>query len=185
MKNTLVVNLMGGPGVGKSTLTAAVFAKLKDAGVDCEMASEFAKELVWEQRNETFKDELYIFAKQAHRVFRLNGKVDVIITDRPLILTCFYAQDDKALCDLCLDRFNQYNNLNYYIAREKVYNPNGRNQTEEEAKQIDIATLNILKGYGIQCKLVPGRMETADKIVSDIMLKLNLRNGGFTINVKE
>ena len=98
MKNTLVVNLLGGPGVGKSTLTAAIFAKLKDAGVDCEMASEFAKELVWEQRNETFKDELYIFAKQAHRLFRLNGKVDVVITDRPLILTCFYAQADKALC---------------------------------------------------------------------------------------
>ncbi len=169
MKETLVVNLLGGPGVGKSTLTAAVFAKLKDAGVDCEMASEFAKELVWEQRNETFKDELYIFAKQAHRLFRLNGKVDVVITDRPLILTCFYAQDDKALSDFCYDRFTKYNNLNYLLIREKKYNPNGRNQTEDEAKSIDSATRNMLERFEIPYKEVEGRMESADIIVKEIL----------------
>ena len=169
MKETLVVNLLGGPGVGKSTLTAAVFAKLKDAGVDCEMASEFAKELVWEQRNETFKDELYIFAKQAHRLFRLNGKVDVVITDRPLILTCFYAQSDKALSDFCYDRFTKYNNLNYLLIREKIYNPNGRNQTEDEAKSIDNATKHMLERFGIPYKEVEGRMESADIIVKEIL----------------
>lgn len=172
MKNTLVVNLLGGPGVGKSTLTAAIFAKLKDAGIDCEMASEFAKELVWEQRNETFKDELYIFAKQAHRLFRLNGKVDVVITDRPLILTCFYAQNDKALSKFCLDRFEQYNNLNYLLVREKVYNPNGRNQTEDEARKIDSATKYMLASYDIDYKEVPGSMETADIIVADVLKSL-------------
>lgn len=169
MKNTLVVNLLGGPGVGKSTLTALIFAKLKDAGVDCEMASEFAKELVWEQRNETFKDELYIFAKQAHRLFRLNGKVDVIITDRPLILTCFYAQNDKALSRFCVDRFEQYNNLNYLLVREKTYNPNGRNQTEDEAKVVDIGIKSILASYEIDYKELPGCVETADIIVKDIL----------------
>lgn len=169
MKNTLVVNLLGGPGVGKSTLTAAVFAKLKDAGIDCEMASEFAKELVWEQRNETFKDELYIFAKQAHRLFRLNGKVDVIVTDRPLILTCFYAQNDKALSRFCLDRFEQYNNMNYLLVREKVYNPNGRNQTEDEARKIDTETRYMLASYDIPYKELPGNMETADIIVKEVL----------------
>lgn len=169
MKNTLVVNLLGGPGVGKSTLTAAIFAKLKDAGVDCEMASEFAKELVWEQRNETFKDELYIFAKQAHRLFRLNGKVDVVITDRPLILTCFYAQNDKALSRFCVDRFEQYNNLNYLLVREKTYNPNGRNQTEDEAKVVDIGIKSVLASYEIDYKELPGCFETADIIVKDIL----------------
>jgi len=175
MKNTLVVNLLGGPGVGKSTLTAAIFAKLKDAGVDCEMASEFAKELVWEQRNETFKDELYIFAKQAHRLFRLNGKVDVVITDRPLILTCFYAQNDKALSKFCLDRFEQYNNLNYLLVREKTYNPNGRNQTEDEARKIDTATRYMLESYEIPYIEVPGNMETADVIVKDVLRLLGAK----------
>jgi len=172
MKNTLVVNLLGGPGVGKSTLTAAIFAKLKDLDVDCEMASEFAKELVWEQRNETFKDELYIFAKQAHRLFRLNGKVDVVITDRPLILTCFYAKNDKALSKFCLDRFEQYNNMNYLLIREKAYNTNGRNQTEDEARSIDRETKYLLESYDIPYTELPGNMETADIIVKEVLERL-------------
>ena len=175
MKNTIVVNLLGGPGVGKSTLTAAVFAKLKDAGVDCEMASEFAKELVWEQRNETFKDELYIFAKQAHRLFRLNGKVDVVITDRPLILTCFYAQNDKALSNFCYNRFLLYNNVNYLLVREKDYNPNGRNQSEDEAKGMDYDIAFTLASYDIDYKQLPGNMDSADIIVQDVLKLLEAK----------
>ena len=40
MKNTLLVNLYAGPGAGKSTGAAYIFAKLKMAGVDCEYVSE-------------------------------------------------------------------------------------------------------------------------------------------------
>ena len=60
MKNTLVVNLIGGQGSGKSTMMANLFSWLKWRNVDCEMCSEFAKELVWEERKQTFKDELYM-----------------------------------------------------------------------------------------------------------------------------
>ena len=149
MKNTLIVNLFGGPGCGKSTLMAGIFHQLKIQGYDCEMVTEFAKDLVWEKRNETFKDELYIFAKQNHRLFRVNGKVDIIVTDRPLILTNVYNQDDKELCSLCLKTFNQYNNLNILLKRQVEYQPNGRNQTEEEAIEIDNITRHVLESNGI------------------------------------
>ena len=167
--STLVVNLLGGPGVGKSTLTSAVYATLKSLGVDCEIASEFAKELVWEQRNETFKDELYIFAKQAHRLFRLKDKVDVVITDRPLILTSYYAKDDKDLSKFCYKRFKSYKNVNYLLVREKEYNPNGRNQTEDEAKQVDVGIKNILNTYKIPYKTLPGNMSSVDVIVNEVL----------------
>ena len=108
---TLIVNIFGGPGAGKSTTMAGVFSQLKRLDIDCEQVTEFAKDLVWEDRQETFKDELYIFAKQAHRLFRVNGKVDVIITDRPLILTNLYAENNSELCALCLSEFNKYNNF--------------------------------------------------------------------------
>ena len=49
--------VFGGPGCGKSTLMARIFAELKTRGYDCEMVTEFAKDLVWEKRDETFKDE--------------------------------------------------------------------------------------------------------------------------------
>lgn len=172
MKNTLIVNLIGGPGVGKSTTMAAVFSKLKRDGIDCEQVTEFAKELVWEERAETFKDELYIFAKQAHRLFRVNGKVDVIVTDRPLILTCFYGQRDKALIELCYSEFNKYNNLNFIIGRAKKYETNGRNQTEDEAKAIDIALVNILKEKNIPFIAVPGDDEGIEYIYKRIKNEL-------------
>ena len=148
-KRTLVVNLFGGAGVGKSTLMAQIFAELKIKGYDCEMVTEFAKDLIWEKRDETFKDELYIFAKQNHRMFRVNGKVDIIVTDRPLLLTNAYNQHDKELCDLCLKTFNEYNNLNILLKREVTYQPNGRNQTEEEAIEIDNITRHVLESNGI------------------------------------
>ena len=149
MKNTLIVNLFGGPGTGKSTLMARIFSELKVQGYDCEMVTEFAKDLVWEKRNETFKDELYIFAKQNHRLFRVNGKVDIIVTDRPLLLTNAYNQDDKELCSLCLKTFNQYNNLNFLLKRQTVYQENGRNQSEKEAMQIDKITEDLLESNEI------------------------------------
>lgn len=169
MKDTLVVNLIGGPGVGKSTYAALLFSKLKEMKIDCELCPEFAKQLVWEMRYETFKDEQYIFSKQAHAQFRLNGKVDVVITDRPLILTCHYAKDDKALCNLCIDRFNQYNNLNYVLERVKDYNPNGRNQSEEEARKIDISIKSILESYEIPYTVLPGVAESVDLMIKDIV----------------
>lgn len=149
MKNTLIVNLFGGAGIGKSTLMARIFSELKIQGYDCEMVTEFAKDLVWEKRNETFKDELYIFAKQNHRLFRVNGKVDIIVTDRPLLLTNAYNQNDKELCSLCLKTFNQYNNLNFLLKRETVYQENGRKQSEEEAMQIDKITQDLLESNEI------------------------------------
>ena len=134
MKNTLIVNLFGEAGIGKSTLMARIFSELKVQGYDCEMVTEFAKDLVWEKRNETFKDELYIFAKQNHRLFRVYGKVDIIVTDRPLLLTNAYYQ---------------YNNLNLLLKRQTVYQENGRNQSEEEAMQIDKIIQDLLEFNGI------------------------------------
>ena len=89
---TVVINLIGSPGTGKSTLASELFSKMKWQGYDVELVSEYAKELVWEERTETFKNELYLFAKQHHRMFRLNNKVKYIITDRPLILSLFYNE---------------------------------------------------------------------------------------------
>ena len=179
MKNTILVNLFAAPGSGKSTMTAGIFEKLKWQGVDCEMALEFAKDLVWECRDETFKDQNYIFAKQLHRIFRLNGKVDVVITDSPLLFSIFYDEINGKLLPIsfrkyALDCHCMFNNLNYFIEREKPYNPNGRNQSEEES--IKIANYLMYKlqcDWGVLYKHHKGNKDSVDFIVKDILNKLN------------
>lgn len=47
-EKTIVVNLIGSPGTGKSTIASELFAKMKWEGFDVELVSEYAKELVWE-----------------------------------------------------------------------------------------------------------------------------------------
>ena len=90
MKDTVVINILGGPGVGKTTLAAELFTRLKIMGYEVENVSEFAKELVWEERSQAFNDRLYMHAEQNHRLLMMQGKLDFIITDSPLILTSVY-----------------------------------------------------------------------------------------------
>ncbi len=164
--NTLIINLFGGPGCGKSTTMARLFADLKSRGLNVEMVSEFAKDLVYEQRHETMKDEMYIFAKQHHRIFRVNNKVDVIITDRPLLLTNVYVQlylpDDefkKDLMKLVRTTFNNFNNLNIVLNREGIeYKTEGRLQDLEESEEIDLLTIDEL----IDSKQTFNMMRTSD-----------------------
>ena len=94
----LLINLFGGPGAGKSTGAAYIFSKLKMAGVNAELVTEFAKDKVWEGNKEVFKNQAYIFGKQYFKISRCADKVDVIITDSPLLLSIVY-NDNPVLGD--------------------------------------------------------------------------------------
>lgn len=168
----IVVNLFAGPGSGKSTTCAGVFAKLKLAGVNCEMALEYAKDKVWEESNKVLDDQIYVFGKQLHRIFRLKDKVDVVITDSPILLSIIYDKTrNKYFSDLVLNQFNNFDNRNYFIERTTVYNPKGRLQTEDEAKEIDKVLLDLLKDCNIEYDSV-GKGEAVDYIFNKIMKEL-------------
>ena len=181
MKNTLVVNLYGGQGTGKSTTMAGVFHYLKLRGVDCEMTPEFAKELVWEGRSGTFQDELYLFAKQNHRLQRVNGKVDVVITDHPLLLSAVYNEhyhpvDDvdwnQSFDDIVWFTYNLYNNMNFMLKRVKPYNPNGRNETEDEAKEFDGRFEAYLNAFDLPYTAIDADKDAAETIGEIVLGRL-------------
>ena len=46
MTKTLIINLIGGPCSGKSTIASGLFYNLKKLGYNCELALEFAKDKV-------------------------------------------------------------------------------------------------------------------------------------------
>lgn len=132
MTETTIVNLFAGPGAGKSTIMAELFALLKWNKVNCEMAPEWYKEQIWD--NNTNIDQIYIFAKQLRRLQKLVGNVDIVITDSPLLMSLIYDVDQNwSFGQLVRDKFHLYNNVNFFLNRTKKYNPAGRLQTEEEA----------------------------------------------------
>ncbi len=147
---TTIINLYGGPGAGKSTTAAEVFAELKKRGEEVELVREYAKDLVWEGRPMTKNRQFYMFGKQSKRELDLYGKVKYIVTDSPLFLSHIYFNLDQlgkktpVFNNIFLDVINEFkkvnpkvNERNFLLHRTKKYNPNGRNQTENEANQLD------------------------------------------------
>jgi len=175
MSDTIIVNLFGGPGSGKSTGAAYIFSELKMRGINVELVTEFAKDKVWENNHEVFKDQLYIFGKQHFKINRVLDKVDVIITDSPLLLSAVYNSDpvlgDK-FNSLVNDVFKSFNNLNFLINRVKKYNPNGRHQSEEESNIKHLEIIKMLTDYEVKYKRYNGCKTNYDFIVYDILVKL-------------
>ena len=159
-----VVNLFGGPGTGKSTTCAALFAELKYRDYDVEMVREFAKDLVWAGRQPHMRVPGFILGEQSYRLATVAPKVVVTITDSPILLSRVY-DSNEAQKQLALDVYNQYENLNIFLQRKKAYNPNGRNETEGEAHQKDREIREMLNELNLDYTLLAADRDAVHHIV--------------------
>jgi len=144
---TLVANLFAGPGAGKSTMAASLFAELKRKNINCELVTEFAKDKVWEESYGVLDNQLYVFAKQFHWLRRLFGKVDVIVTDSPLLLSLYYGcKESYVFKALVMEQHNKMETLNLFVERDpsRDYDERGRMQTLDEAVEIDKSLKKLL-----------------------------------------
>jgi adenylate kinase family enzyme len=176
MKKPIVINLTGSPGVGKSTGAAWIFSKLKMLGINCELVSEFAKDITWEHNTTALGCQEYVFGKQSYRLVRCRDDVDVIVTDSPLPLTLVYTKDEaikKPLTDLVMAIFNTYNNINFFINRTKPYSQNGRNETEAESDAISEEIKELYKNLNIAYTEIPGDLEGYSFVITTVLDKLN------------
>ncbi|MFA5651885.1 MAG: AAA family ATPase [Candidatus Paceibacterota bacterium] len=168
-EDTIYCNLFGGPGTGKSTMMADVFSRLKWMGVDCEIATEYAKDKVWEGSLGVLECQVYVFGKQVFRNYRLKHKVKVVITDSPILLSPIYdKRKSPAFLNLVLEEFNRFNNVNVFLKRDKKYNPNGRLQTRDQAVQKDKEILDLLSFHNISFMTFEGKKQSAS-IIADIL----------------
>lgn len=185
MENTLYVNLFAGPSAGKSTTCAGVFNLLKLHDVDTEIVTEFAKDLVWEGRAKTIDNQRYLFGKQHHRIWRLNGSVNVVVTDSPLLLSLVYGKLNSNVSDYFFadvkKAYDDFNNINFFLERQKKYNPNGRMQNEEEARSIDKLIKDMLDDYEYKYDLVPGTYDAVN-IIAETVLNLLDKKIKFKLN---
>lgn len=148
MYNTFIINIYGGPGVGKSTAAAYIFAKLKMAGIKAELVTEYAKDKIWEESEPALKCEYYINGVQAYRIARVFGKVEVIVTDSPILLGAIYAGEEKDthIRTASIAEDTKYKDrFDIILKRDFAYDTEGRKETEDEAIAIDKKVVNILE----------------------------------------
>ena len=116
-KQTLVINLIGGPCSGKSTISAELFARLKKMGVKCELCTEYIKERIYEENKTIANNQIALFGMEHYALMNKIGKVDVLIHDGSLINNIQY--NNKRL-------FNHLNNTknitNYSESSERKKN---------------------------------------------------------------
>ena len=84
-KKTILINLLAGPGTGKTTICALLFAKLKLLGYVVEYVQEYAKHLVWTKNYELLNNQYYVTQTQANLMENMIGSVDFIITDGSIL----------------------------------------------------------------------------------------------------
>lgn len=172
--DTLIVNLYAGPGAGKSVAAAYIFAKLKMVGVECELVPEYAKDRTWQGDHFPLeKCQLYVTGKQALRIARLVGKVRVIITDSPIALGALYT-NEQPYKDVAVYESKKYRDqLNIFLERGPHYNPNGRNQTEEEAISLDNQIKKMLNDNNISYTSLEADIESYNTIVQSVISLIN------------
>jgi len=174
-RETVIVNFFAGSGAGKSTQAAGLFYTLKTSGYNCELINEYAKTCTWEKNWTALNNQFLVSAKQNYKQDMLIGQVDAIITDSPILLGLLYnkeSNDDirQTFNELLIKLFRRNHNITFYIERQCAYNPCGRNQTEEEAKAIDMKVLEMLKQYDIPYITIKGNPEGLQNI-ADIVRK--------------
>lgn len=148
---TYIINLYGGPGCGKSTVAAGLFYELKCKGIKCELTGEYAKDRTWDENPEVLGNQPFIFGQQLHRIWRLNGKVQFIICDSPLLLSIIYSKENSDIFNkFVIEQYNKYNNINFVLDRTTKYDIVGRNETEQKALELDDNLINIMNEYNIE-----------------------------------
>ena len=175
-KRCVVVNIIGGPGVGKTILAGELFTTIKRKGITCDVSWEYIKRKLRENATKVVQNQIYIFGKQQFQLFTLKDEVDVIITDAPLILNPIY---DNTHClylkALVLNEYHKYENLLYFIERDTnfEYETEGRYQDLDGAKLVDENIKNFLNKNKIEYKSVNGiGQDTIDLIINELEEKL-------------
>jgi nicotinamide riboside kinase len=137
MDKLIVINLLGGPGTGKSVLASKIFVALKEQQIPVELVREFPKELTWEDRLTALQNQIYVFANQHHQIYILQGKVKVAVVEGSILNSLVYNDPSEELRNLIWSEYNKVDNINIFLERTVPYKNEGRIQTLEQSREKD------------------------------------------------
>jgi len=173
----LVINLLGGPGNLKSATAAGIFSLLKLHYINCELVTEFPKDLTWEENWKVLAMQGLVFSEQNRRLARITHDVDVIVTDTSLLFSLLYNKDTLTteFSEYIMSVYNSYNNLNVNLVRNKhiMYEEFGRKESKNESMQIDVNIKSILNKYKLDYIEFNTGINTINEIVALILNKFS------------
>ena len=165
-----------------STSAAKLYGCLKDQKQSAELVREFVKDWAWEGRTIQRRHQLKIFSEQADKEGLLYGKLKYVVTDSPLILSEIYEERYFGAATMTQGLYERWLNLNkeemeplhFHLVRTKEYDPNGRYETEDQAKEMDVLIKSHVEGFCINNnqKLYIVDYETAAEQILDILRTL-------------
>ena len=122
---TKIINLFGGPGIGKSSIASGLTYKLKKKHITCDNPYEFPKLLAWDDNHSAIQDQLYVLANQHRGIAECYNKVDYIVIDSPILFSTIYHQYytegypaefyGQPFHDLIIDLHGRYDNINILL----------------------------------------------------------------------
>lgn len=166
-----VISLWAGPGAGKSTTAAALFARMKRLRCSVELVTEYAKDLTYEKSFNKLSNQLHVLAEQNYRLARLEGQAEYAITDSPLPFSLIYCQrDDQSWLEpLIWKLWHNYENFPFLVKRTTApYVEAGRNQNLEEATFIDRQVADLGTDYGVKLTIDPDHVGVEDWMIGQI-----------------
>lgn len=140
---TTIINIVGAPGVGKSTLALALTSLMKMRGMNVEYVGEVIKGYIYSNDEETLSDEYRLMLEQNQAFEPYLGNVDYLVTDAPLMGKHVYTdnpilhQDEKRYMkdkDLIVI-FVRVRDVDAYFKREG-FESRGRIHGVEEVEEL-------------------------------------------------
>lgn len=170
----IVIDIYGAPGSGKSTLAAFVFSQLKIRGVKCELVTEVAKDLVWDECYKALQNQAFVFGSQFYRLTRIEGSVDVAVVDSPLLLSNLYNINGRlgsSFYKMVSEVSKSFDCLSYFlpVVENRLYDDAGRIHNEETSKKLSDQILMLLSNYNVDCKILGHDENSMMSVVDDAM----------------
>jgi len=180
---TKIINLFGGPSIGKSSVASGVFHELKRRHISVDVPYEFPKVLAWDKNYPAIRDQFYVIGNQHRGIARSYGSVQYIVVDSPILLSLIYKNfyDDtpsypssfygKEFDDFILSLHNKYDSVNVFLKRNPTtFQDDGRYQNLQESITIDERLKKLLNDNNIPYHTTP-----TDKAVKNILKLLGVK----------
>lgn len=169
---TIHINIWSPPGVGRGALAHNLQAIFDENGYSSHLVQDYAHELLL-QRKLSWLDagtsqikeheQFLITSEQYRRQSELDGKVQFLITEAPLMQQALFAPDTYAfqLMEIVNNLSIGWVNLDFYITGplKNHYKPNSRIQSHEDAADMDEQIRATLGSY--RPEFITAEMSTA------------------------